>query len=178
MSAVLTWQRLRDLKLSELDDAGDGWGAVSERADANRVRVEAEMTGALLKTQESESARSAARRLKRLGRNYEYIHTECGLIRSTVNGLSHELSAPQRRLKEALDDAASLSYTVHNDGSVTYPAGVKILSPASRSREALPSGTITCLNTRWTVMACTNRASIEEHLDHPALTLTRQKLRT
>ncbi|QEV20598.1 alpha/beta hydrolase [Streptomyces alboniger] len=138
MNAVLTWQQLRDLKLAELNEAGDGWGAVSDRADSDRVRVEAEMTGALTKTQESESARSAVRRLKRLGRNYEYIQTECGLIRSTVNGLSHELNAPQRRLKEALDDAAALSYTVHGDGSITYPAG----GEQGTTGKKVPGGTV------------------------------------
>lgn len=123
MTAVLTWQQLRDLKLSELDDAGDSWGAVCRRADSARTYVEAEMAGALSKTQDSESAQSAVRRLKRLEHNYHYIQTECGLVRSTVNGLSQELSAPRRRLREALDDAAQLSYVVNMDGSIDYPAG-------------------------------------------------------
>lgn len=134
---MLTWQQLRDLKLSELDDAGDSWSAVSRRADAARTRVEAEMAGALSKTQEGESARSAVRRLKRLERNFHYVQTECGLVRSMVNGLSQELSAPRRHLLEALDDAMELSYTVNADGSIAYPAGGE--SPMTGAKN--PGGT-------------------------------------
>ncbi|AVV41303.1 hypothetical protein C6376_07445 [Streptomyces sp. P3] len=122
MTAVLTWQQLRDLKLSELDDAADSWAKVSQHADASAERVDAEMAGKLSKSQESESAKAAVRRLRRLSRNYHYIHAECGLIRASVNGLSTELGAPQRRLNDALDDAAALSYTVNEDGSIGYPA--------------------------------------------------------
>lgn len=125
MTSALTWQQLRVLKLSELDDAADGWAKVSHHADASAERVDAEMAGKLSKTQESESARAAVRRLQRLSRNYHYIHAECGLIRSSVDGLSTELGAPQRRLNDALDDAAALSYTVNEDGSIGYPAGGK-----------------------------------------------------
>ncbi|MFC8918974.1 alpha/beta hydrolase [Streptomyces sp. NPDC057116] len=125
MTSSLTWQQLRDLKLTELDDAADSWGAASRHADAAQTRVDGDMGGALSKTQESESAKAAVDRLKRLSSNYEYIKTECGLIRTAVTGLSTELASPQRRLKEALADAAANSYTVNEDGSVDYPAGGK-----------------------------------------------------
>ncbi|BAC72291.1 hypothetical protein AQJ43_26810 [Streptomyces avermitilis] len=125
MTSALTWQQLRDLTLSGLDDAADGWVKVSHHADASAERVDAEMAGKLSKTQESESATAAIRRLQRLSRNYHYIHAECGLIRSSVNGLASELRPPQRRLKEALDDATALSYAVNEDGSIGYPAGGK-----------------------------------------------------
>ncbi|MFJ5274972.1 alpha/beta hydrolase [Streptomyces sp. NPDC088358] len=138
MTSVLTWQQLRDLKLSELDDAADGWAKVSHHADAAAERVDAEMAGGLAKTQESESAKAAIRRLNRLSRNYQYIRTECGLIRTSVNGLSTELAAPQRRLKEALDDATALSYTVHEDGSLGYPADGK----DDLTGEKIPGGTV------------------------------------
>lgn len=125
MTSALTWQQLRDLKLTELDDAADSWGAASRHADAAQTRVDGDMAGALSKTQESESAKAAVGRFKRLSSNYEYIKTECGLIRTAVTGLATELGSPQRRLKEALADAAANSYTVNEDGSVDYPAGGK-----------------------------------------------------
>lgn len=121
----LTWQRLRDLRLSEMTDAADGWRAASAFADAARERVEGDMSGKLTKTQDSESARAAVKRLKRLSENYHYIHTETGLVRGALDGLASELGAPQRRLREALDDAASLGYTVNDNGSIDYPAGGK-----------------------------------------------------
>ncbi len=62
------------------------------------------------------------RGLRRLGTNFQYIYTECGLLRTTLNSLAHEIKAQQRVLQGALDDAAALRFTVHADGSVTYPA--------------------------------------------------------
>jgi hypothetical protein len=118
---TLTWQQLRDLKLSELDDAADGWGKVSNRAHAAHVRAENEMAGSLAKTQRSESATAAVGRIKQLERNFDYMHIECGLVRTALNGLSSELSGAQRKLKNALEDAAGLKFTVESDGSVTYP---------------------------------------------------------
>ncbi|MER7680929.1 alpha/beta hydrolase [Streptomyces sp. NPDC096934] len=136
MTSLLSWQGLRDLKLSALDDAADGWAEVSHHAGAAAERVDAEMAGGLAKTQESESAKAAVRRLNRLSRNYHYMHSECGLIRSSVTGLATELASPQRRLKEALGDAAALSYSVGADGSIGYPAGGR----NELTGEAIPGG--------------------------------------
>ncbi|MFE7463967.1 alpha/beta hydrolase [Streptomyces sp. NPDC057499] len=122
-AAGLTWQRLRDLGLSELTEAADGWRAVSAFADAARERVDGDMSGSLARTQNGESARSAVRRLKRLGENYHYIHSGTGLVRGTLDALAAELGAPQRRLRDALEDAVSLGYAVNDNGSVDYPAG-------------------------------------------------------
>ncbi|MFF4176301.1 alpha/beta hydrolase [Streptomyces sp. NPDC001750] len=123
-AARLTWLQLRDLKSSEFDDAGDGWNEVSGRSDASRTEVDSAMSAKLHETQESESAEAAIGRLKRLSRNFQYLHTECGLIRTALNGLVSELAEPQRQLKQALEDAAALKFCVHEDGSVSYPASV------------------------------------------------------
>ncbi|MFE4534182.1 hypothetical protein ACFRKB_03800 [Streptomyces scopuliridis] len=100
MTAVLTWQRLRDLKWSEFQDAADGWGEASNRADAARDRVSNEMANQLSKSQKGEAATAALGRLKRLDRNFEYIYTECGLVRTTLNSLAFELSGAQRSAAE------------------------------------------------------------------------------
>ncbi|MDG9716970.1 alpha/beta hydrolase [Streptomyces sp. DH24] len=138
MTSALTWQQLRDVNLMALDDAADGWAAVSRQADAAQERVDGDMDGALSKTQESESAKAAARRFKRLSANYDYIKTECGLIRTAVSGLSAELAPYQRTVKDALAEAEALSYTVHKDGSVSYPAGGK----NQLTGEPVPGGTV------------------------------------
>ncbi|MHB9861455.1 alpha/beta hydrolase [Streptomyces sp. YIM S03343] len=137
MTSQLTWQELRDLKLSELDDAADGWAKASRQADAAGERVDVEMVTRLGKTQKGESANAAIKRLNRLSDNYRYIHAECGLIRSAVNGLSSELSAPQRQLKFALEDASGHCYTVHHDGSISYPAD----GTSEVTGEEIPGGT-------------------------------------
>ncbi|MFE3824201.1 alpha/beta hydrolase [Streptomyces sp. NPDC059092] len=139
MTAVLTWQQLRDLKYSELQDAADGWGVVSNRADAARDRVSNEMTNRLATSQKGEAASAALRRLKQLDRNFEYLYTECGLIRTTLNSLAFELSDSQTYLRGALEEAVNLKFTVHPDGSVSYPAGGENIIDGTR----LPGGSAT-----------------------------------
>ncbi|MEU0601078.1 alpha/beta hydrolase [Streptomyces sp. NPDC006393] len=116
-----TWQQLRDLKLSEYRDTAHGWGKVSHRADAARLRVDREMSIPVRSTQKGETATTAAGELDRLSRNYQYIHSECGLVRTTLESLAADLEAPQRNLKQALEDAETFKFTVNDDGSVTYP---------------------------------------------------------
>ncbi|GAA3390585.1 alpha/beta hydrolase [Streptomyces roseoviridis] len=120
--AALTWRQLRDVRLAEFEQAGDAWHEVSGRADADRVRVDRAMSAKLRETQQSESADAALGRLRRLSRNFQYVHTECGLTRTALNGLAGDLAEPQRLLRLALEEAAALRFTVHEDGSVAYPA--------------------------------------------------------
>ncbi|GGZ09268.1 hypothetical protein CP967_15820 [Streptomyces nitrosporeus] len=118
----LTWAALRDLKCAELEGAADGWGRAGNRADAARDRIEQQLLTGLRGTQHGEAAEGAVRRLRALSRNFQYVYTECGLVRTALNSLAHELKVRQRALREALDDAAALKFTVHADGSVSYPA--------------------------------------------------------
>lgn len=120
---TLTWRLLRDLRPAALEDAGDAWHEESSRSGSDRVRVDRLMTARLRETQDSRSAAAALARLQRLSRNYQYLHTECGLIRTTLNALAAELAVPQRQLRQALDEAAELRFTVHEDGSVSFPPG-------------------------------------------------------
>lgn len=119
---ALTWAALREVKCAELEGAADGWGRASVRADAARDRIENQLLTGLRETQEGEAAKAAVGRLRRLAMNFQYIYTECGLLRTALNSLAHEIKTQQRVLQGALDDAAALRFTVHADGSVTYPA--------------------------------------------------------
>ncbi|MGI5480494.1 alpha/beta hydrolase [Streptomyces lavendofoliae] len=118
---VLTWRVLRDLRPAALEDAGDAWHEVSARSGADRARVDRLMTARLRETQDSRSAGAALGRLQRLSRNYQYLHTECGLVRTTLNALAADLAEPQRQLRQALAEAGDLRFTVHEDGSVSFP---------------------------------------------------------
>ncbi|MET4672829.1 hypothetical protein ABID94_005736 [Streptomyces sp. PvR018] len=122
LGATLTWAKLREVKCAELEEAADGWGRASNRADAARDRIDTRLVNDLRRTQKGEAARAAVRRLRRLAMNFQYIYTECGLLRTALNSLAHEMKAQQRVLRGALDDAAALKFTVHADGSVSYPA--------------------------------------------------------
>ncbi|MFG3406917.1 alpha/beta hydrolase [Streptomyces sp. NPDC048142] len=141
MTVTLTWQLLRDLRTSELTQSGDKWHEVSGRSASDRTRVDRAMSAKLRETEESDTAEAALGRLRRLSRNFQYLHTECGLVRTALNGLAGDLADPQRQLKQALEDAASLNFTVHEDGSVSYPAvevedvtGAKQDAPGGQAR--------------------------------------------
>lgn len=136
-SSTLTWAQLRDLKCSELEQAADGWGKASNRADAGRDRIEKQLLTGLRETQQGAAADAAVSRLRRMGRNLQYVYTECGLVRTALNSLAHEMRAQQKVLRNALDDAESLKFTVHADGSVTYPEGGEGLIDG----KPLPGGT-------------------------------------
>ncbi|MGW1692047.1 alpha/beta hydrolase [Streptomyces sp. NPDC002399] len=134
---TLTWTQLRDLKCGELEGAADGWGRASNRADAGRDRIETQMLNGLRSTQHGEAASAAVGRLRQLSSNLQYVYTECGLLRTTLNSMAHELRTQQRALRDALDDAESLKLAVHVDGSVTYPAAGEALIDG----RPLPGGT-------------------------------------
>ncbi|MEU2247368.1 alpha/beta hydrolase [Streptomyces sp. NPDC019224] len=121
--STLTWAQLRDLKCAELEGAAEGWGKASSRADAGRDRIEKQLLAALRENQHGAAADAAVGRLRQLGRNLQYVYTECGLIRTALNSLAHEMRVQQTALRRALEEAESLKFTVHADGSVTYPAG-------------------------------------------------------
>ncbi|WP_329451578.1 alpha/beta hydrolase family protein [Streptomyces sp. NBC_01724] len=137
MTSTLTWAQLRDLKCAELEGAADGWGRASNRADAGRDTIDKRLMNGLLGTQQGEAADAAVARLRQLSRNFQYVYTECGLLRTALNSLAHEMRAQQRALQGALADADALKFTVHPDGSVTYPeAGEGLIDG-----KPLPGGT-------------------------------------
>ncbi|MFI1400156.1 alpha/beta hydrolase [Streptomyces sp. NPDC020681] len=126
---MTTWQQLENVNLVEYTEAAIGWGKVSSRANAAKDRVDREMLGKLRETQKGDTAGAAIADLSRLSRNYQYIHTECGLIRTALNGLASELAGPQGKLLRALQSAREHKFTVHADGSVEYPNDQVPLAP-------------------------------------------------
>ncbi|MET9433415.1 alpha/beta hydrolase [Streptomyces sp. NPDC006551] len=130
-----TWQQLRDVKLNEYTDAADGWGKISSRSNADKDRVDNGMFAKIHDTQKGETATRATEDVRQLSRNYQYLHTECGLIRTALNGLASELAAPQKKLKQALEDAENLKFTVKPDGSVEYPMQSAVLAPGTNTAQ-------------------------------------------
>ncbi|PZT75602.1 alpha/beta hydrolase [Streptomyces sp. AC1-42W] len=136
-SSTLTWAQLRDIACAELEGAADGWGRASNRADAGRDRIERQLMPGLRGTQRGAAADAAVGRLRELGRNLQYVYTECGLIRTALNSLAHEMRGQQQVLSRALAEAEELRFTVHADGSVTYPPG----GEGAVDGKPLPGGT-------------------------------------
>ncbi|QIQ04019.1 alpha/beta hydrolase [Streptomyces liangshanensis] len=121
MSGGLTWGQLRAVRCSGWEDAADGWGRASNRADAARDRIDRQLLPGIEDSQRGEAARAAVVRLRDLSRDFQYVYAECGLVRTTLNSLAHELRASQGALREALEDARALGFTVHPDGGVSFP---------------------------------------------------------
>lgn len=140
-----TWQQLRDVKLWEYEDEADGWGRVSSSANSAKDRVDNEMLGKIMDTQKGLTAGKAIADLQQLSRNYQYLHTECGLIRTALNGLAAELTGTQGKLKRVLAEVPK-TFTVNPDGSVEYPVSPMALAPpASGAGTATPGAPIPLL---------------------------------
>ncbi|MFI9587115.1 alpha/beta hydrolase [Streptomyces sp. NPDC052236] len=134
---MITWEQLEKIDLDEYRDAATGWGKVSSRANAAKDRVDNEMLGKLRETQKGQTADAAIGDLTRLSRNYQYIHTECGLIRTALNGLAAEMAGPQGKLKRTLADVPK-TFTVKPDGSVTYPVPVPLAPGTGQATPGAP----------------------------------------
>lgn len=116
------------------------------------------MLAKLNATQKGDAATAATADLARLGRNYQYIQVECGLIRTALDGLAEELTAPQRKLKQALEDAQELKFTVKPDGSVEYPRASFATLPAPAQQQPARFGDASFL----TKAADPNQAKAQE----------------
>ncbi|MEV6674971.1 alpha/beta hydrolase [Streptomyces sp. NPDC051162] len=118
---MVTIDELTKLDRSKFTKAAEAWSKVSNRASAAKGRVESEMLATLDRTQKGDAATKSIDTLTQLNKNYQYIHAECGLIRTALSGLAEELEGPQNKLKQALKDAEDLQFTVNPDGSVKFP---------------------------------------------------------
>ncbi|MFF3453137.1 alpha/beta hydrolase [Streptomyces sp. NPDC002730] len=172
---MTTWQELEKLNTKEYEDAADGWGTVSSRANAAKDRVDNEMLAKLRETQKGHTATAAIGDLAQLSRNYQYIHTECGLIRTALNGLASELAGPQKRLKDALAEAPK-TFTVNPDGSVEYPVSPSFLKvPASGSGTASPGAPVPLLPGKAEGGSDANKALAEQIAENIATALREAK---
>ncbi|WP_190112046.1 alpha/beta hydrolase [Streptomyces cinnamoneus] len=139
---MVTIEELANLDTVKFTKAAAGWSAVSHRAQAYRERVDHDMLSKLRATQQGSAASAVLRDLDRLSKNYQYIHAEGGLIRTALSGLAEELAGPQRKLKQALEEAQGLKFTVRPDGSVEYPkpqGTPSPLLPTPAASGAMPS---------------------------------------
>lgn len=137
---------LRAINPSGYADAADGYRAISDMADASKDRIDQQITKAMQKANEGEAADAALKQLHKLSENFHYTEVECGLISGALNGFSSEITAPRRRLLEALGEAKALSYTVNADGGVVYPAG----GENKLTGDEIPGGTIRGNTGRYT----------------------------
>lgn len=113
---------LRALKLSEFEEAADGYRATGDMASAAKDRIDNQIAAAMRKALAGEAATVAMTQLRELSADFHYAQTECGLVHTALNGFAYDLQAAKRKLDAAVEDAQAAKFTVNPDGSVTYPA--------------------------------------------------------
>ncbi|WP_167153195.1 alpha/beta hydrolase [Streptomyces sp. MBT27] len=120
---------LRKLKPYEFAEAADGYRAISDRAGASKDDLINRIVPGMREALTGEAATAAIGQIQQLVENFQYTQTECGLISAALNGFSHDIEAPKKKLDAAIADAEANRLTVNSDGSVSYPAGGKPGAP-------------------------------------------------
>ncbi|MFF2512243.1 alpha/beta hydrolase [Streptomyces sp. NPDC058086] len=114
---------LRALKPSEFSDSADGYRSTSDMASAAKDRIEQQITVAMRNANQGEAATAALKQLHELAQNFHYTQAECGLVGAALDGFAYDLEAAKKKLDAAVDNAQAEKFTVHSDGSISYPSG-------------------------------------------------------
>ncbi|POX41813.1 hypothetical protein C3486_07675 [Streptomyces sp. Ru73] len=121
----MDYSTLKALKPSEYGDAADGYRALARMASAAKEHIDKQVAAGLREAVEGVAADAALRQLRALSENFHYVHAECGLVSTALNGFSFDMEAAKKKLDAAIADAEAEGFSVGKDGSVTYPAGEK-----------------------------------------------------
>ncbi|MFF1417405.1 alpha/beta hydrolase [Streptomyces sp. NPDC058280] len=113
---------LKSLKLSEFEDAADGFRSTSGMASQAKDTLENKITAAMRKALAGEAVDAAVGELQDLSKNFHYIQVECGLVSTALNACASDMQSAKRKLDAAVADAQARKFTVRSDGSVSYPA--------------------------------------------------------
>ncbi|MFC8698916.1 alpha/beta hydrolase [Streptomyces parvus] len=116
---------LKAFKPSEYEEAADGYRATGDMASEAKDAIENRIGVGLRSEVKGDAAGAAHEQLKKLASNFHYVQTECGLVRTALNGFAFDIAAAKRKLEAAMEDARADGCTVNADGSVSYPAGKK-----------------------------------------------------
>ncbi|MEV8002050.1 alpha/beta hydrolase [Streptomyces parvus] len=116
---------LKSFKPSEYEEAADGYRATGDMASEAKDAIENRIGVGLRSEVEGDAAGAAHEQLKKLASNFHYVQTECGLVRTALNGFAFDIAVAKRKLEAAMEDARADGCTVNANGSVSYPAGKK-----------------------------------------------------
>ncbi|MBW1602538.1 hypothetical protein JJV70_10545 [Streptomyces sp. JJ66] len=119
---MVTYAQLRSLKPEDFEQDADDWHKVSSAAGDAMDRLKDDIAAKMRESLKGEACDAALSRLMRLGENFQYTQSECGLIRTALNDLARDLRAAKKKLNDAVEDAVSAGFTVAADGSVQWVA--------------------------------------------------------
>ncbi|MEV6506935.1 alpha/beta hydrolase [Streptomyces sp. NPDC051642] len=111
------------MKPSEFSDSADGYRSTSAMASAAKDRIERQISVAMRNANQGEAADAALKQLQELAQNFHYTQAECGLVGTALDGFAYDLEAAKKKLDAAVENAQAEKFTVHPDGSISYPAG-------------------------------------------------------
>ncbi|MFE1754908.1 hypothetical protein ACFW88_30940 [Streptomyces anandii] len=114
---------LKALEPAEFLEAADGYRSTSDMASGAKDRIERRIAVAMRNSLKGEAATAAIKQLGELSKNFHYVQIECGLVSTALEAFSYEMGAAKRKLEAALDAARAAKFTVHADGSISYPPG-------------------------------------------------------
>lgn len=118
----MDFETLKALKPAEYEDAATGYRTTSKMASDAKDRIDNQITAGMRKHLSGESAQAALKQLQQLSADFHYAETECGLVSTALDGFAYDMRAAQQKLDAALGDADKAGFTVHSDGSVSFPA--------------------------------------------------------
>ncbi|MFC7218328.1 alpha/beta hydrolase [Streptomyces polyrhachis] len=118
---MVTYQQLRDATPATYERYATAWRTVGAAMSEAKDRVEAQVAAGMRKADlKGAGAEAAQRRLRTLAENHHFTQLQCALIHAALSGLATDLTAAQRRLAAAGEDARAAGFTVQDDGSVHW----------------------------------------------------------
>ena len=120
---AMDFTTLRALKPSEFSDSADGYRSTGAMASAAKDRIEHQISVAMRNANQGEAANAALKQLQELAQNFHYTQAECGLVGAALDGFAYDMEAAKKKLDVAVENAQAEKFTVHADGSISYPAG-------------------------------------------------------
>ncbi|MBQ0825712.1 alpha/beta hydrolase [Streptomyces tagetis] len=129
---------LRRLKLTEFEQAADDYRSTADMAGTAKDHIDNVVVAGMRKSLNGKALEAAVGELKKLSADFHYTQIQCGLVGTALNGFAYDMDAARKRLLSALDAAEASQFTVHADGSVTYPEG----QPQNGSESPAKGGTI------------------------------------
>lgn len=115
-------EALKTLKLHEFEEAATGYRSTSDMASQAKDALEQRITAQMQKALKGEAVDAAVVQLREVAKDFHYVQVECGLMGTALKAFVADVRPAQKKLEQALSEAAEHKFTVGADGSVAYPA--------------------------------------------------------
>ncbi|MER5566767.1 alpha/beta hydrolase [Streptomyces goshikiensis] len=115
-------EALKTFKPHEFEEAATGYRSASDMASQAKDALEQRITAQMQKALKGKALDAAVTQLREVAKDFHYVQVECGLVGTALNAFAADVRPAQKKLEQALSEAAERKFTVGADGSVSYPA--------------------------------------------------------